>query len=96
MKAIVVITDSEAVREFERNCLAVPGRGFTVVPTVLGRGRTGLKAGDRVHPGASSLFFTVVPDDALEPTLECLKTCRDRAGVKEATKIFVGTAEDRS
>lgn len=96
MKAIVVITDSEAIREFERTCLAVPGRGFTVVPTVLGRGKSGFKTGDRVHPGASTLLFTVVPDDALDSMLACLKECRDRAGVRDATKIYVGAVDDVS
>jgi hypothetical protein len=96
MKAIVVITDSEALREFERGCLMLPGRGFTVVPTVLGRGKTGFKTGDRVHPGASTLLFTVVPDNALESTLACLKGCRDRAGVRDATKIYVSYVEDVS
>ena len=63
MKAVVVITDSEAMRTFERAFVESGGRGFTIVPTLVGRGRTGLKAGDRVHPGASSLLFTVLAED---------------------------------
>jgi nitrogen regulatory protein PII len=96
MKAIVVITDSEAMREFERTCLALPGRGFTIIPAVVGRGKTGLKAGDRVHPGGSSLMFTVVADDQLASTLDCLRSCRDQAGVTDATKIYVADVEDVS
>jgi hypothetical protein len=96
VKAIVVVTDSEAVREFERTCLALPGRGFTIVPSVWGRGRSGLKTGDRVHPGGSSLLFTVVADDQLEATLGCLRACRDGAGVREATKIWVAAVDDVS
>lgn len=94
MKAIVVVTDSEAVRDFEKGCLAAPGRGFTVIPRVWGAGRTGVRAGDRVHPGGSSLLFTVVPDADAESAVECLKGCRDRAGVKDVTKIYVTQVED--
>jgi hypothetical protein len=96
MKAIVVVTDSEALRDFEGTCLAMPGRGFTIVPSVWGKGRSGLKTGDRIHPGGSSLLFTVVRDEELEATLGCLKACRDRTGAREATKIWVAAVEDVS
>lgn len=94
MKAVVVVTDSEALPEFERAFLEGRSRGFTVLPTVFGRGRTGLKAGDRVHPGSSSLLFTVVPDGDLDATLAFLRQIRDRAGVAEATKIYVASVEE--
>ena len=96
MKAVVVITDSEALQEFERTCLAMPGRGFTIIPTVWGKGRRGLRTGDRVHPGGSSLLFTVVQDEELGGTLDCLRECRDRAGAGDLTKIYVTSVEDAS
>ena len=94
MKAVVVITDSEAMREVERAFVAEKGRGFTVLPSLLGRGRTGLKSGDRVHPGGSSLLFTVVPDAELEETLAFVRRVRDGAGAAEATKIYVATVDE--
>ena len=94
MKAIVVITDSDAVLAFERAFLECGERGFTVIPTVWGRGQTGLKAGDRVHPGGSSLQFTVVPDADAQPALDFVRGVRDRTGVAEATKIFVAGVEE--
>lgn len=87
MKAIMIVTDSEAVPAFER-AIAERHRGFTVLPAVLGSGRSGLKAGDRVHPGGSSLIFTVVPDGDLEPTLEVLRRARDGAGAQDATRMW--------
>jgi hypothetical protein len=51
MKALLIVTDSEAVPVFER-VLAEEKEGFTVVPASIGLGRSGLKAGDRVHPGS--------------------------------------------
>jgi len=94
MKAVVVITDSEAMQEFERACLSIPERGFTIVPKVMGRGKTGLKTGDRVHPGGVSLLFTVVPDTDLQATAAFLKDVRDQAGATDVTKMFVVSADE--
>jgi hypothetical protein len=94
MRAVVLITDSEAMKVFERAFVESGNRGFTIVPTVLGRGKTGLKAGDRVHPGASSLLFTVMADDELEGTLRFLGQVRDAAGVRDHTKVYVAPIEE--
>lgn len=94
MKAIVVITDSEAMKAFERAFIESGDRGFTIVPTVLGRGKTGLKAGDRVHPGGSSLLFTVLPEPELKGTLDFLRSVRDEAGVRDQTKLYVAPVDE--
>jgi hypothetical protein len=49
--------------------------------------------GSRVHPGGSSLLFGVVSDAEAEATLHFLRGGRDRAGVREQTKIFALPAE---
>ena len=94
MKAVVVITDSEAMPAFERGFLEDGQRGFTILPTAMGRGKTGLKAGDRVHPGASSLLFTVVEDGEIDETLAFLKRVRAAAHAEQVTKIYVAAAEE--
>jgi hypothetical protein len=96
MRAVVVITDADAIREFERAFLEAGDRGFTILPSVVGRGRTGLKAGDRVHPGGSSLLFSVVEDEEVEVVVAFVKGIRDRAGVEESTKIYTSAVEDVS
>jgi hypothetical protein len=88
VRAIVVITDSDAIRDFERAFLEAGSRGFTILPAVFGRGRTGLKTGDRVHPGASSVLFSVVGEDEAAEVVAFVKGIRDRAGVAESTKIY--------
>lgn len=88
MRGFVVITDSEAMPAFEAAFQESGDRGFTIVPKVVGRGRTGLKMGSRVHPGGSSLLFTVVPDVEAESTARFLRDARDRAGAAAQTKIF--------
>jgi len=93
MKGIVVLTDSEAMSAFERAFLDA-GHGFTVIPAVAGSGRTGLKTGDRVHPGSSSLLLVMVKEDEREETLSLLRRTRDDAGVGQATRIYTFDAEE--
>jgi hypothetical protein len=96
VRLLVVITDSDAMKAFERGFLEQGDRGFTIVPKVIGRGRTGLRMGDRVHPGGLSLLFTAVPAADVETTLGFLREIRDRTGVTEGTKIFALPVEDAS
>lgn len=94
MKAIMLVTDSETMREYERALVAEGHRGFTVVPAAEGSGRHGLKTGDRVHPGGSSLLLTVVSEQAAPPLLQALRRVRDGRGDGEATRIWSFAAEE--
>jgi hypothetical protein len=87
MKAIMIVTDSEAVPTFER-AIAERHRGFTVLEAVLGSGGSGLKGGDRVHPGASSLVFTMVPEDEVETTLGAIRRARGESGFADETRMW--------
>ena len=94
MKAIILITDSEAMPDFERVLLAEGHQGFTVVPAVAGSGRHGLKTGDRVHPGSSSLLLTVAPEDAAQTLLSLLRQARDGAGYGDRTRLWSFAVEE--
>jgi len=94
MKVVVVITDSEAVKHYEKACLAHTGHGFTVIPGALGSGRSGVHFGDRVHPGGASILFTVVPEADLSRTLAALRAARDEHGLAELTKLYTLDAEE--
>jgi hypothetical protein len=93
MKALLLVTDSEAVPVFER-VLAEEREGFTVVAASLGLGRSGLKAGDRVHPGSSSLLFTVMTAGEEEQTLGALREARDDAGYAGRTRMWTFDVEE--
>lgn len=95
MKALLLVTDSEAVPVFER-VLAEEREGFTVVAASLGLGRSGLKAGDRVHPGSSSLLFTVMTVGEEEQTLGALREARDAAGFASRTRMWTFDVEEAS
>ena len=88
MKAIMVITDSEAMREFVRVLIGEGHHGFTVMPAVAGSGRHGLKTGDRVHPGSSSLLLTIVAEQDLASMLGLLRRARSEAAGAEAARIW--------
>ena len=88
MSMLVVVTDSAAMPAFERALVENGDRGFTVLPTVSGRGRSGMHTGDRVHPGASSLLFLVLPEEDTASALRLLLAVRDREQVGDTTKIF--------
>jgi nitrogen regulatory protein PII len=94
MKAIMLVTDSEVMREYERALVGHGHSGFTVVPAVEGSGRHGLKTGDRVHPGASSLLLTVVSEQAAPPLLSVLRRLRDEKGYGEVTRMWTFAAEE--
>ena len=95
MRALLIITDSEAVPAFER-ALAEEREGFTVLPVVAGSGRHGLKTGDRVHPGSSSAVFTVMTEGEEAQTLLALRGARDAAGYAGRTRMWTFTVEDAS
>ena len=93
---VVVVTDSEAMSAFERELLEKTALGFTVIPRAMGRGRRGVHAGDRVHPGGSSMLFVVVPPESLELTTGLLRGVRDAEGVADRTHLYVLPADEIS
>jgi hypothetical protein len=94
MRAIMLITESEAMKEFERVLITEGHQGFTVVPAVAGSGRHGLKTGDRVHPGSSSLLLTVAREDTAASLLGLLRRTRDAAGRAERTRMWSFTVDE--
>jgi len=94
MKAIMLITDSEVMPEFERVLLTEGHQGFTVVPAVAGSGRHGLKTGDRVHPGSSSLLLTVATEDAASGLLALLRRAREEGGHADRTRMWSFSVEE--
>jgi hypothetical protein len=94
MKAIMLITDSEAMRDYERALLAGGHEGFTVMPALAGSGRRGLKTGDRVHPGGSSLLLAIVPQEKCSALADLLRLARDEGGHAGSTRMWSFDAEE--
>jgi hypothetical protein len=94
MKGVMLVTESDTMPQFERALLAGAHTGFTVLPAVAGSGRHGLKTGDRVHPGGSSLLLTIVPEGELAGLLALLRRVRDEAKAADTTRIWTFPAEE--
>ncbi len=90
----MLVSDSEAMREFERVLIGAGHQGFTVLPALAGSGRHGLRTGDRVHPGGSSLLLTVVAEADEKPLLQTLRRLRDERGWGEVTRMWSFAADE--
>jgi hypothetical protein len=80
MKMILMMADAArwpAIRE-ELNDLGAPG--YSAIPVLEGAGRTGVHAGDRVHPGGLVAVFIVEPDAEAGRLFDALTRRRDDAG----------------
>jgi hypothetical protein len=94
MKMLVLVTDSE----YEPHCLTMMREkgvaGYTVVPSAFGAGKTGVKMGDRYHPGASVVFFSVVPDGVVSDLMACIRQCVSDGKLCESTHAWILPVED--
>lgn len=89
MKMLFLVTDSE----YEPHCMNTLREkgvaGYTVMPALFGVGKTGVRMGDRVHPGASVVVVTAVPDDAVPDLMACIKRCIAENKLCESTHAWV-------
>jgi hypothetical protein len=61
---------------------------YSALPVAEGSGRTGVHAGDRVHPGALVAVVSVAPDDVADALFDHLIRWRDAAG-DEVSRLFL-------
>lgn len=63
--------------------------GYTEFQNVHGAGATGRREGSRAWPGASTLMFSVLPDETAQALTETLRAARDRLPVGERLHVAV-------
>lgn len=85
---ILMVADASEVDSLRGVLRDAEVPGYTELPVVEGAGRTGVHAGDRVHPGSLVMLFTVVEDETATPLFERLVRRRDAAGDR-VTRFFV-------
>ncbi len=66
MKMLMIIVNEKFRDSVEVVLEENNATGFTEIPTVLGEGAHGKKLGSRLHPGASSIVFSIVADEKVE------------------------------
>jgi nitrogen regulatory protein PII len=80
VKMILMMADATRVDAVRRDLAALGAPGYTVLPVAEGGGRTGIHAGDRVHPGALALVMVAEEDDKAERLFEELAKRRNAHG----------------
>ncbi len=88
MKLVLVIADADRFDAIKRDLAELKAPGYSAVPVLEGAGRTGLHAGDRVHPGGLVSLFIVAPDDEAGVLFDQLVRRRD-AAKDPVTRFFL-------
>ena len=67
MKLLMIIVPTECREELEVILHRKRIAAYSEIPDAHGVGRSGIRMGSRAHPRTSSIFFTVLEDDQVEP-----------------------------
>lgn len=92
MKLLFVVADAERLDGLRAELVRLGAPGYTVMPVLEGGGRTGVHAGDRVHPGGLVTVVVVAEDHEAGPLFEGLARARDAAG-DTVTRLFLVPVE---
>ena len=92
MKMVLMYADAARLAAVREDLAALGAPGYTVIPVVEGAGRTGVHAGDRVHPGALALVMVIDADAAAARLFEELAKRRDAHG-DEISRLFLMPVE---
>ena len=92
MKMILMLADAARIDAIRRDLQELRPSGYTAFPVLEGAGRSGLHAGDRVHPGALVAVMVVESRDRVDPLFGELVRRRDAAGDR-VTRLFLVPVE---
>ena len=73
MKLLMIIVESEHKEELEVLLNRHNILGYTEIPQAHGKGESGVRMGSRAFPKTSSIVFTVIAAEAIQPLLEDIK-----------------------
>lgn len=80
MKMVLMMADAARLDAIRRDLAELEVPGYTVLPVEEGAGRTGMHAGDRVHPGALALVIAIDAAEKAEQLFAALQKRRDDRG----------------
>lgn len=92
MKLVMMMADAARVDALRKDLAALGAPGYTVIPIAEGGGRSGIHAGDRVHPGALALVMVVDEDAPATKLFDELVKRRDAHG-DDVSKLFLMPVE---
>jgi hypothetical protein len=85
---VLIVADAARLETCHRVLRDLGAPGYTALPVTEGAGRTGLRSGDRVHPGALAAIFVVDEDAGATRLFDALAERRDAAGDR-VTRLFL-------
>ena len=88
MKMLVMVADAARLDEIRADLAAIAAPGYTVIPVAEGHGRTGVHAGDRVHPGALTLIVVMDEDANATRAFDEMLRRRDARG-DDISRLFL-------
>lgn len=89
MKLLLIFVDSDHAGDVERVLDQSQVPGYSEFPTVVGKGATGRKHGNRAFPGSSSLYFVVLPEGDCGGLCQRLEELNRARGPEEGLKAYV-------
>ena len=93
MKLLMIMVDSNHKEDVEKILDAHDVPGYTELPNVLGKGKSGRKFGSRAFPGSNHLYFTAVGGNICHTLCADLKTLDEKSGPEEGLTAFILDAE---
>ena len=94
MKLVMILVDADRAPDVEAILERREMPGYTEIPQVLGKGETGRKLGTRAFPGATTLYFTVIPAPQAAGLAEELRRLREARGSAEGLRVFTIDTEE--
>jgi hypothetical protein len=88
MKMVLMMADAARLETVRADLRTLGAPGWTVIPVAEGAGRSGVHAGDRVHPGALALVMVIDEDAAAGRIFDGLVRNRDVRG-DDVSKLFL-------
>jgi nitrogen regulatory protein PII len=88
VKMLMIVADAARLAPIQADLRAMHAPGCTVLPVLEGHGRTGVHAGDRVHPGALVMVVVVAESEQADQLYDAMVRRRDEAG-DLVTRMFL-------
>jgi hypothetical protein len=85
---LVIMADASRFDAIREDLAALRAPGYSALPVIEGGGRTGVHAGDRIHPGGLVALFVVEPDASADALFEQMVRRRD-AAEDPVTRFFL-------
>ena len=89
MKLLLIFVDADHAADVQRLLEASDVAGYSELPNVLGKGKTGIKRGNRAYPGSSTLYFVALPEGDCGALCDGLHTLRGTKGPEEGLKAYI-------